>query len=406
MRYVLTQDKDWFAVIQDGWKAHGVGATLVTTLPETGRAPADARSILIDQSFWEEERAGLTQLVESAKGGEIPVFFLVSETTPGLRERAFRQGADEVLIRSDVIAATAEGEALCRRFEIQFWGARGTLPVSGLQTLKYGGSTSSLGLRFGLDRQFVFDAGTGLRNFSNHLGRHAGGEFKGRILITHPHWDHLNCLPFFMPFYNPESQIHLMGPPQGDLSFKAILDGQMNGVYFPIGTDCFRADVTYEDLMPGRYLLDGIAVSALQLDHPGTCLGYRVDFKGRSVAYITDNELGARDATDPYMEVLTAFLHEVDVLIHDCSYFDDEYPRRESWGHSSIGQVVQLAELSKVKQLFLFHHDPEHEDRDIDRKQVEAEAVMARLGSQFTCFTAKEGDRFDLQSLLLLDPVV
>lgn len=406
MRYVLTQDKDWFSDIQAAWGVQSQATTLISAFPDSKWAPADAQSILIDDAIWLAQQAQVRELIEAPQSVGVPVFFIINEDGAELRDEAFRLGADEVLTKDQLIEATPKAEALYRRFEIQFWGARGTLPVSGLQTLKYGGNTSSLGLRFGLDRQFVFDAGTGLRNFSNYLGRNAGNEFKGRILITHPHWDHLNCLPFFMPFYNPDSQIHLMGPPQGDLSFKAILDGQMNGVYFPIGTDCFRADVTYEDLMPGRYLLDGIAVSALQLDHPGTCLGYRVDFKGRSVAYITDNELGARDATDPYMEVLTAFLHEVDVLIHDCSYFDDEYPRRESWGHSSIGQVVQLAELSKVKQLFLFHHDPEHEDRDIDRKQVEAEAVMARLGSQFTCFTAKEGDRFDLQSLLLLDPVV
>lgn len=406
MRYVLTHDEDWFSDIQAGWNAQGEGASLVPAIPNTEWAPADARSILLDQSFWSEAQASVSVLTKAAHALGIPIIFIINEDAPGLIDDAFRLGADEVLTKFEVMEATTEAEALYRRFEIQFWGARGTLPVSGPQTLKYGGSTSSLGLRFGLNRQFVFDAGTGLRNFSNHLGRHAGGQFKGRILITHPHWDHLNCLPFFMPFYNPESQIHLMGPPQGDLSFKAILDGQMNGVYFPIGTDCFRADVTYGDLKPGQYLLDGISVSALQLDHPGTCLGYRVDFKGRSVAYITDNELGARDATDPYIETLTAFLDGVDVLIHDCSYFDDEYPRRESWGHSSIGQVVQLAEFSKVRQLFLFHHDPEHEDQDIDRKQVEAEAVMSRLGSRFTCHTAKEGDRFDLQSLLLLDPVV
>ena len=403
MLYLLTQDKEWFSVIQAACRSIGDDAVQLTEASSSDSSLKGARSLLIDQPIWNSPNLSVTPFVEAAHRQNLPVFFVLTSLEPSIRNDAFRLGADEVLFKDETLDSIVKAEALHDRFELKFWGVRGTLPISGPNTLKYGGNTSSLGLQFGVDRQFVFDAGTGLRDLSTHLSRHKGGKFNGRILITHPHWDHLNCLPFFDPFYNPNSQIHLMGPPQGDLSFKAIVDGQMNGIYFPIGTDSFNADVIFGDLLPGQYVFDGITVTAIRLDHPGCCLGYRVDFKGRSVAYLTDNELGLREGFDPYMNALTDFLSGIDVLIHDCSYFDDEYPRRKSWGHSSVSQVVRLADLSKAKHLFLFHHDPEHDDQDIDRKQVEAERVMANIGSQFICHNAKQGDTFDLRTLRLIE---
>jgi phosphoribosyl 1,2-cyclic phosphodiesterase len=282
------------------------------------------------------------------------------------------------------------------RFEATFWGARGTLPLSGENTLRYGGNTSCLGVTIGDDIHFIFDAGTGLRKYSKHLLRTVGGKFNGYIFISHPHWDHLNCLPFFAPIYIPGNKIALMGPAQGERSFRDLIDGQMDGTYFPITVDAFQADVSYSDIGEGRHIFEGVSISAFHLKHPGYCLGYRVDHEEKSLAYITDNELGDAEVDDGFKANLADFIQGVDFLIHDTTYFDEEYKSKVSWGHSSVAQVVNLAHQAKVKKLFLFHHDPEHEDDQLDLMLLEAKRIMVSLEADYECFIAAEGDIWDV----------
>lgn len=282
-------------------------------------------------------------------------------------------------------------------FELTFWGTRGTIPVPGESTLRYGGNTSCVSLAIGRDRQFVFDAGTGLRRLSQHVMSQAGGRFNGRIFISHPHWDHFNCLPFFTPFYIPGNRITVQGPAQGSQSMRNLIDAQMNGIFFPITVDEFQAEVTYLDMEAGDHWYDGIRVSSFRLRHPGYCLAYRVEYAGRRFAYVTDNELG--EVEDAYIRQLADFLAGVDVLVHDCTYFDEEYPRKTSWGHSSIGQVVRLAHQAGIGRLYLFHHDPEHGDREIDLKLESACALIEALGSPLECAIAVEGSTIDLHGL-------
>lgn len=332
----------------------------------------------------------------------IPVVWM---TTAGLEDgrlRAHASGADEVLTKPCTLDQVLATVAAVGRFQLHFWGARGTLPLPGQQSLKYGGNTSCVSLDIGLDRHFVFDAGTGLRRYSQHLLDRQGGRFDGRIFISHPHWDHLNCLPFFAPFYVAGNRITLMGPPQGERSFRQLLDAQMDGVFFPITTATFAADLTVTDLSEGRFRYDGVAVSTYRLRHPGHCLAFRVEHGGHSMVYVTDNELGEFSFDDPYIEGLLAFLNGADVLIHDTTYFDDEYPRKANWGHSSVSQVVRLAGAANVHRLYLFHHDPEHGDVEIDRKLACAQEWVDRLGVPLECAIAVEGEGFDLASGLTI----
>jgi phosphoribosyl 1,2-cyclic phosphodiesterase len=321
---------------------------------------------------------------------------LTSDNSVKSRSKAFAAGADEVLAKPydlDQILAVMD---TIDRFHITFWGARGTLPLSGENSLRYGGNTSCLGLNIGRDRHFIFDAGTGLRKYSRHLLEKHGGKFNGRVFITHPHWDHLNCLPFFAPFFIPGNRISLMGPPQGERSFRDLIDGQMDGIYFPVTVDAFGADVTYGDMLDGQHQFDGVSLRAFHLSHPGYCLGYRIDHFGRSVAYITDNELGNIPPDSDFTERLAHFLEGVDMLIHDTAYFDHEYPTKINWGHSSVSPVVRLADAAKVKKLFLFHHDPEHGDKDLDLKLDKATALADEIGAEFECQNACEGDTWDV----------
>lgn len=338
----------------------------------------------------------LARLRAQEKLGDLRVVLLTSDPSGDYRERALAAGFDELLTKPYGLEQLLDVAETIDRFQITFWGARGTLPLSGESSLRYGGNTSCLALHIGHDRHFIFDAGTGLKKYSRYLMGKQQGKFNGRVFITHPHWDHLNCLPFFSPFFIPGNRISLMGPPQGDRSFRNLIDGQMDGIYFPVTVSAFGAEVTYGDMLEGQHHFDGVSLRAFQLSHPGHCLGYRIDHFGRSVAYITDNELGNIPPESDFIDRLAQFLEGVDVLIHDTAYFDHEYPAKINWGHSSVSPVVRLAHAAKVGKLFLFHHDPEHGDNELDLKLDKAIALADELGAKFECLNACEGDSWDV----------
>jgi ribonuclease BN (tRNA processing enzyme) len=159
----------------------------------------------------------------------------------------------------------------------------------------------------------------------------------------------------------------------------------------------FGARVLFRDLRQESLAFDDIAIDTLLLSHPGYCLGYRITYKGRSVCYITDNELYLDDhpSYNPrYVADLTRFVAGADVLITDCTYFDAEYRTKVDWGHSCISKVTELAAAAGVKELHLFHHDPDQNDDAIDRKLAEAKAALTQRGSAVACLAPAEGDRF------------
>ena len=373
-----------------------VSMSLDSALDVLGETPS-LKGLLIDgKGDISKVMACLNGLADRARDLGIPLLILKDVHSSLVPQQCLDAGCTGIIPRTTHIGKIKKALETACAFDLYIWGARGTLPVCGRKTLKYGGSTSSVSLKIAGNRQFVFDAGTGLRNFSRHLMRKEGGRFNGRIFITHPHWDHLNCIPFFEPLYLPENQIYLMGPPHEGQSFRELLEGQMNGIYFPIKPESFKAKVTYITTEEGCFLYDGIRVKALRLDHPGCCLGYRIEHAGRSIAYITDNELRDESFSGESWDALVTFLDGVDYLIHDCSYFDEEYLSRIHWGHSSVGRVVALALAARVGHLFLFHHDPEHGDTEIEAKLREAERHVSMRGGVLACHNAREGDIWNL----------
>lgn len=282
---------------------------------------------------------------------------------------------------------------------LQFWGVRGTLPVPGESSLKYGGNTSCVTLSFADGRFFVFDAGSGIKRLSDSLLAEGRTRLDAKIFISHPHWDHINALPFFVPLYLHGCEFEICGPSHGDLTMRELLSAQMDNVYFPITTREFAANVYFRNLQEGTHTIGGIEVQSMLLSHPGSCLGYRVNHGGRSWCYITDNELflptDARH-NKHYVSNLTEFVRDADVLITDCTYFDDEYVTKVGWGHSCVGQVTQLAHDAGVRTLYLFHHDPDQTDDDIDRKTVTVQKALAALDSPTQCVGPTEGSSFTL----------
>jgi phosphoribosyl 1,2-cyclic phosphodiesterase len=302
------------------------------------------------------------------------------------RKRAFEMGADGYFVKPLAPATfTADVERLVAgTLTVSFWGVRGTLPVSRPEARRYGGNTLCVSIDFPDGRLFVFDAGTGIRALSDALLAAGRTRLDGRVLISHPHWDHINALPFFGPFYMQGNSFEVCGPTHGDITMRGLINAQMDGVYFPITTREFAADVQYRDLAEGTYDIGGVPVRTMLLSHPGNCLGYRLEYAGRSLCYVTDNELYPADSpsrSDEYAERLADFCREADALITDCAYADAEYARHIHWGHSSVSQVAELAWRARVRALYLVHHDPSQNDDAIDAKLAAAQAWLATRGA-------------------------
>ena len=275
-----------------------------------------------------------------------------------------------------------------------FWGVRGTLPVPGHRALRYGGNTTCVSLEFPRGPLFVFDAGTGIKELSDHLIRHGRARLATTIFITHPHWDHINALPFFGPFYVQGAEVQVCGPRQDDRGIRDVISAQMDDVYWPITIKEFAASTSFRDLEEEQLTVEGIRVKTKFLSHPGICLGYRIEYAGRSICFITDNELFLESSPQydaHYVKGLTEFISGTEALITDCSYFDEEYAeRRVGWGHSCVTQVAELAHRANVKNLYLIHHDPSQSDEDIDAKLEQACDVLKKLGSKTACMAPSE----------------
>jgi phosphoribosyl 1,2-cyclic phosphodiesterase/CheY-like chemotaxis protein len=315
------------------------------------------------------------------------------------RKQAFDAGADGYIVKPVEPEKIAEQihRIVENRIELIFWGIRGTLPVPGEKAIRYGGNTSCVTVEFPKGNLFIFDAGTGIKSLSDHLMAENRYKIKAKLFLSHPHWDHINALPFFVPIYRQGNEFEIIGPAHGDITIRELISGQMDGIYFPINIKEFGSTVSFRDVKEETFPAEEATVKTLLLNHPGNCLGYRIDYKGRSVCYVTDNELFPETSklyNPAYIDKLTEFLHLADSLIADSTYMDEEYEEKAGWGHSSITEIVKLADRARVKTLYLFHHDPSQSDDDIDKKYQTADALLKKSHSSTTCVAPREKQRF------------
>lgn len=256
--------------------------------------------------------------------------------------------------------------------QVQFWGTRGSIPKPGPTTIRYGGNTLCHELRTARGTLVIIDCGTGLHGLGLKLLSGGRRGLAGHILISHTHWDHIQGIPFFAPFFVPGNKWNIYGPKGLNQSLRETLAGQMQHAYFPITTDEFGASIRYHDLLEGTFEIDDLKVTTQYLNHPALTLGYRLEADGATVVYCCDHEPFSLDVAEGRREFFgldqrhADFIQGADLLIHDAQYTAAEYPSKLGWGHSTAEFVVKLAQHAKVKQVVFTHHDPLRTDQALD----------------------------------------
>ena len=249
-------------------------------------------------------------------------------------------------------------------FWVRFWGVRGTVPCPGPRTLKYGGNTACIEVRCG-DHRLIFDAGTGLRALGMDFLREP--DLQAHIFLTHTHIDHINGFPFFRPAYNPKNRFELWaGHLGGEVgSLQNVLGDLMRAPIFPVPLDIMHACIAFHDFAAGILIepVPGIVLRTVRLNHPNGATGYRIDYDGRSICYVTDteHEEGALD------QDILHLIRGSQIVIYDSMYTEEEYVRFRGWGHSTWNEGVRLCEAAQAENLIAFHHDPDHDDDALDR---------------------------------------
>ena len=278
---------------------------------------------------------------------------------------------------------------------LRFWGTRGSIPTPGPGTTRYGGNTACLSIS-GAGRLVILDAGSGLRPLGHDLMARRNGPLQADILISHTHWDHIQGLPFFKPLSAPGNEFCIFGAAQNGVALEEILRHQMDPMVFPVPLTALAAKVQVTEVVPGEFSLTDFRVSAYRLRHPGTTLGYRLTPRtpGRSIAYVTDNELGEGGdypVGPDWRPGLANFLRGTDTLIHDAMYSEQIVQARRGWGHSTPREAVEIAGEAGCRRLVLFHHEPEHDDAAIDRLLEDTREFAHRTVPALEVDAAAEG---------------
>jgi phosphoribosyl 1,2-cyclic phosphodiesterase len=296
--------------------------------------------------------------------------------------------------------------------KVRFWGVRGSIPVPGRATNRYGGNTSCVEVLPRRGDPIIIDAGTGIRKLGKALMEGAFAEGKGTasILISHTHWDHVQGLPFFSPLYRAGNQIRIFAR-QRDTHLAAVFSQQQHAPYFPVPMSALQADMQFHEVIEGaQFELGPAKVTCARLNHPWVAIAYRIDLDGAAVVYCSDTapfsdmllgrdfiekpHLGSlpppiRAELDAMRAGVVALAKGADLLIYDTQFTPEEYASRPHWGHSRPDDAIEIARAARAKQLCLFHHAPMRSDDDND-------AILARYrqvvdGSGLALVSAYEG---------------
>lgn len=286
--------------------------------------------------------------------------------------------------------------------ELTFWGVRGSYPVPGAATVRYGGHTSCVELRSEFGGCLIIDAGTGLRGLGKKLATEsqAPGGTTYNLILSHVHWDHIQGLPFFEPAYIGGTKIIVHAPRAAAKELRQVIGGITRHEFFPVALDSAPADFDFHEVTPGSaFTINEFTVLPIGLNHPFGAVGYRIDADGSSMAYVADTApfdrmlhkqhftAGIEEPSDEDRAILNDMraklvesLQDVDTVIYDTHFTSEEYEKFPHWGHSTPEHALEVCKEASVRQLVLYHHAPAHNDDMMD-KIAEEFGVLGKKNS-------------------------
>jgi phosphoribosyl 1,2-cyclic phosphodiesterase len=254
---------------------------------------------------------------------------------------------------------------------------RGSTPCPCEQNLRYGGNTACVALEVAGEDPIVLDLGTGLRFWGDT--QPVDGTFHGAALVTHIHWDHVQGLPFFPPADRPGASFDIYGPALDNGTLADAFDEFMRPPFFPVRARDLRGDYRFHDVSDTDLVIGNAKVLVRSVPHCGPTNGYRVDWDGASVAYVSDHQ-SPLDGSDRIAQSVLELCDGVDLLIHDAQYTPAEWAEKSHWGHCTTDYAIHVAAEAGAKRLALFHHDPAHDDDAVDRMLDRARDLAAACG--------------------------
>jgi phosphoribosyl 1,2-cyclic phosphodiesterase len=296
--------------------------------------------------------------------------------------------------------------------KLRFWGTRGSIPTPGKDTVRYGGNTPCVEVRLQNNNLVIFDAGTGIRGLGDALMA-TGESVKAFLVISHPHWDHIQGFPFFKPAFISGNEFTIVGPQSKHVTLRQMISSQMDKAYFPIQLEELKATIHFHPVKEESIQVFDAMLSSCYVNHPSFALGYRLDASGRSLVYISDNEPFDREVAksvknvervivdkyssqrgDPNQRIFD-FARGADVLIYDATYTPEEYINHVRWGHSHYLFSLKVADEAGVRKLVLFHHDQTHSDEKVDEILQTCRKEIKTRNYGFECVAAAEGMEID-----------
>jgi len=283
--------------------------------------------------------------------------------------------------------------------KLKFWGTRGSIPVPGVKTLRYGGNTPCLQIKNNSGINIIFDCGTGIRPLGNELlGKDDDKNIK--IFLTHTHWDHIQGIPFFTPlFKNFNIDFYLNS--LSTMRLDDVINAQFRENFFPVNAEeVFQSKLTFNKIYSGSKIrFDELTIESISIHHSEGTLAYKLEENGKTLIYMTDNEIyydtSQKSISNENLmnmnEDLISFCRGADYLVHDCMYFYSDYKDKIGWGHSNNKVLAYFSNLCEIKNLILFHYDPDYSDDLIDKLLDQTKNYLDEINSDVHCTASYEG---------------
>lgn len=277
---------------------------------------------------------------------------------------------------------------------VTFWGTRGSIPVSGLEYIEFGGDTTCVEIRTAADDIIIIDAGSGIRRLGNKLL--AEKRYSYHLLFTHAHWDHMLGFPFFKPIYRSRTRIVMYGCPHAQKSVENLIAETMEPPRFPVKFSDVQAQFSFRGLCSEPFQIGSVRIEPVLISHPDQGIGFKFSENGRSFVFLTDNELDFVHPGGLDYSSYRDFVSDVDVLIHDAEYTDSDYARTRTWGHSTYKQALDLALDANVGALGFFHHNQDRSDQEVREMAADAQHIISQRGAKLDCFPVAVGQTLQL----------